>query len=114
QVAELTVRYPTAFGRWLSAAEFAQAQVKQVAIVISEDGQDDAQGLLNAVRAEYRPNVVVAAARPPIQKDAPSLLHERPLVDGKTAAYVCEGFVCQRPVTYKNELLKLLLPNDGD
>ncbi|MFZ5857229.1 MAG: thioredoxin domain-containing protein, partial [Chloroflexota bacterium] len=42
QVAELTVRYPTAFGRWLSAAEFAQAQVKQVAIVISEDGQDDA------------------------------------------------------------------------
>ncbi|MFZ5903034.1 MAG: thioredoxin domain-containing protein, partial [Chloroflexota bacterium] len=38
QVAELTVRYPTAFGRWLSAAEFAQAQVKQVAIVISEDG----------------------------------------------------------------------------
>jgi uncharacterized protein YyaL (SSP411 family) len=114
QVAELSVRYPTAFGRWLSAAEFAQARVKQVAIVISEDGQGDAQGLLNAVRAEYRPNVVVAAARHPVQKDVPALLHERPLVEGKTAAYVCEGFVCLRPVTDKNELQKSLSSNDGE
>jgi hypothetical protein len=113
QVTEFAVRYPTAFGRWLSAAEFAQARVKQVAIIVSEDGQGNAQGLLNAVRAEYRPNVVVAAARHPVQSDAPSLLHGRPLVDGKTAAYICEGFVCLRPVTDKNELRDLLLPNDG-
>ncbi|MDQ4006698.1 MAG: thymidylate kinase, partial [Actinomycetota bacterium] len=27
------------------------------------------------------------------------LLRERPLVDGAAAAYVCRGFVCERPVT---------------
>jgi uncharacterized protein YyaL (SSP411 family) len=108
QVTEVAVRYPTAFGRWLSAAEFAQARVKQVAIVVSEDGQDSARELVNAVRAEYRPNVVVAAGLHPIKEDAPELLRERPLVDGKSAAYVCEGFVCLRPVTTPDELKKLL------
>jgi uncharacterized protein YyaL (SSP411 family) len=108
QVSALAVRFPTGFGRWLSAAAFAQAQVKQVAIVISGDGQDSARELVNAVRAEYRPNVVVAAARHPIEDGAPELMRERPLVDGKSAAYVCEGFVCQRPVTRAEDLKKLL------
>ncbi|MDQ4084742.1 MAG: N-acylglucosamine 2-epimerase, partial [Actinomycetota bacterium] len=27
------------------------------------------------------------------------LLRDRPLVDGAAAAYVCRGFVCDRPVT---------------
>jgi uncharacterized protein YyaL (SSP411 family) len=108
QVADVAVRYPTGCGRWLSAAEFAQARVKQVAIVVSEQGQDSARELVNAVRAGYRPNVVVAAALHPIKEDAPELLRERPLVDGKSAAYVCEGFVCLRPVTTPDELKKLL------
>jgi hypothetical protein len=108
QAADLAVRYPTAFGRWLSAAEFALAEVKQVAIVVSEAGQDSARELVNAVRAAYRPNVVVAAALHPIKENAPELLRDRPPVDGKSAAYVCEGFVCQRPVTTPDELKKLL------
>jgi uncharacterized protein YyaL (SSP411 family) len=108
QVTEFAVRYPTAFGRWLSAAEFAQAKVKQVAIIVSGDGQESARELVNAVRAGYRPNVMVAAALHPIQENAPELLRDRPLVDGKSAAYVCEGFVCLRPVTTADELEKLL------
>jgi uncharacterized protein len=108
QVTDLTVRYPTAFGRWLSAAEFALAKVKQVAIAISEDGQDSARELVNAVRAGYRPNVVIAAALYPIKENVPELLRDRPPVDGKSAAYVCEGFVCLRPVTDAVELNKLL------
>ena len=106
--ADPAVRYPTAFGRWLSAAEFALAEVKQVAIVVSEAGQDSARELVNAVRAAYRPNVVVAAALHPIKENAPELLRDRPPMDGKSAAYVCEGFVCLRPVTTPGELKKLL------
>jgi uncharacterized protein YyaL (SSP411 family) len=33
------------------------------------------------------------------------LFEQRDLVDGKTAAYVCRGFVCERPVTTVEELL---------
>jgi uncharacterized protein YyaL (SSP411 family) len=32
------------------------------------------------------------------------LLADRPLVDGGPAAYVCRGFVCDRPVTTPDEL----------
>ena len=32
-------------------------------------------------------------------KDAPALLNDRPLVDGKATAYICEGFVCKQPAT---------------
>ena len=38
--------------------------------------------------------------------DAPGvpLLAARPLVDGLAAAYVCHGFVCDRPVTTPDAL----------
>ena len=37
------------------------------------------------------------------------LLADRPLVDGRAAAYVCRGMVCQRPVTEVADLLASLV-----
>lgn len=105
--AESAARAPTAFGRWLSAAQFALASVKQAAILGAAGGAQ-ARALINVVRGQYRPNVVAAAALYPPPADAPELLRDRPPVEGKSAAYVCEGFVCQRPVTTPAELKKLL------
>jgi uncharacterized protein YyaL (SSP411 family) len=36
------------------------------------------------------------------------LLADRPLLDGRAAAYVCRGFVCDRPVTGAAELRERL------
>ena len=36
------------------------------------------------------------------------LLADRPLVDGRSAAYVCRGFVCDRPTTDPAELRRQL------
>jgi uncharacterized protein YyaL (SSP411 family) len=96
-VAEAAVRYPTAFACWLSAADFALGNVQQIA-VLGEAREKSFQELIQVLRSEYRPNVVVAASSYPPEKDAPTLLAERPLVDGKPSAYVCEGFVCKQPV----------------
>jgi uncharacterized protein YyaL (SSP411 family) len=44
------------------------------------------------------------------EPDAPGvpLLAGRPLVAGAAAAYVCRGFVCDRPVTTEQELAAAL------
>ena len=51
---------------------------------------------------------VIVAGEP----DAPGvpLLADRPLVDGGPAAYVCRGFVCDRPVTTPEDLARALSP----
>jgi uncharacterized protein len=57
----------------------------------------------------YRPNVVLAATRLPVEEDAPALLRDRSLLSrGRSAAYVCEGFVCLQPVTSPEELVRQL------
>lgn len=105
-VAVHTLRDPTAFARWLSAADFALGNVKQIAVLYNE--QADAQPLLDVVRGEYRPNAVIAASAFPPAKAASALLADRPLIDNKAAAYVCEGFVCKQPVTNVQDLREQL------
>ncbi|HEX9387822.1 MAG TPA: thioredoxin domain-containing protein [Anaerolineales bacterium] len=105
--ANQALRYPTSFARWLSAADFALGNVKQVAVLYMSE-LDEARGLLQTVQFEYRPNTIVAAAPYPPSINAPSLLAERPLKDGKPTVYVCEGFVCKTPVTSIPELQTLL------
>jgi uncharacterized protein YyaL (SSP411 family) len=39
-----------------------------------------------------------------------TLLRDRPMVDGRPTAYVCRGFVCDRPTTDPTELAALLTP----
>ena len=102
-VSEAAVRYPTAFARWLSAADIALENVKQVAI-LGDAGNENFQALMNVLRSEYRPNIIVAASTYPPDDIAPALLHERPLEDGKPTVYVCEGFVCLKPVSQPDDL----------
>lgn len=106
-MSEFALRYPLGFARWLSAAENAQGNTKQVA-VLGDAGEEMFERMLNVIRSEYRPGVVVAASPYPLSKNAPALLHERTLVDGKASAYVCEGFVCKQP-TVDSEILKAQL-----
>jgi uncharacterized protein len=100
---ETALRYPLGFARWLSAAEYAQGNTNQVAVL---GEAENFERLLKVIRAEYRPGVVTAASAFPPEKDAPALLHERGLVDGKATAYVCEGFVCRQPTNDPETLVK--------
>lgn len=95
-IGESILRYPLGFARWLSAAENALGTMKQIA-VLGEAGEENFERLLKVIRAEYRPGVVVAASSHPPSQHAPALLENRPLLNGKATAYVCEGFVCKQP-----------------
>ncbi len=103
----MAVRYPTAFARWLGAAELALNEVNQVAII--GDLSDPAtQALLAAARETYHPDIVLAASGLPLPPGAPHLLQDRPMQDGRPTAYVCQGFICRSPVGAADELRELL------
>jgi uncharacterized protein len=106
-VAEQALRYPTGFARWLSAAEFALGIVKQIAVV-GDLAREETQSLLATLREGFHPLRVAAASPMPLPENAPALLNERPLIDGKPTAYVCEGFVCKMPVTDSRAMLEQL------
>ncbi len=97
----LAVRHPTAFGHFLRAVDFYLAPVREVAIIGPE-----ADALVRVVRGAYRPHVVLAGGA----ADGVPLLEGRTPVDGLAAAYVCEHFVCQAPVTSAEELAQALEP----
>ena len=107
QIAEVAMRFPSAFGRWLSAADYALSAGTQIAVVY-EGSPDSAGDLLETVNAEYRPNIVIAASHYPPTKQAPALLEDRPVKDSRPTAYVCENFICHLPVNSPEGLRKLL------
>jgi uncharacterized protein YyaL (SSP411 family) len=95
-------RYPQGFGRALSAIEFHVAPVKEV-VIVGERGNE----LERELWSRYIPGKVVAVADGPAEGGFP-LLEGRGMIEGKATAYVCENFVCRRPVTDVGELRELL------
>jgi hypothetical protein len=103
------MKYPSAFGRALCALDFYLSSPKEIAIIGDSDS-DDTKALLHAIWGRYVPNKVVAAATEN-DKDAARLvplLRERPKVQGKATAYVCENYTCLPPVSDSVELSRLL------
>jgi uncharacterized protein YyaL (SSP411 family) len=103
---DAALHYPTAFGRWLSAADYALDNIKQIAILY-ESGDEKAKSFLEAISAKFRSNSITAASVYPPPEEAPEILMGRPLIDGKVTAYVCENFICKLPVVGSvEELMK--------
>ena len=91
------VRQAPRFAGWAHAGlEALLAGPAEVAVVGPAD--DPARHALErTARHSAAPGAVVVVGEPQ-QPDVP-LLADRPLVDGRAAAYVCRGFVCERPDT---------------
>ena len=90
--------HPTAFAELLGALERLARPPIEVAVV--GDPSDDATRALTAeVQRRYLPTAVSVTAPPGTGADLTPLLADRPLVDGRPTAYVCQHFTCQRPVT---------------
>jgi len=105
-VRALAERVPRFAGWSLAAAEAAVVGPLEVAVVGEDDDPSRAE-LARTARASTSPGLAVVVAAPG-SSDAVPLLTGRGLVDGKAAAYVCRGMVCDRPVTTAEELRGLL------
>ncbi|HEY8455715.1 MAG TPA: thioredoxin domain-containing protein [Actinopolymorphaceae bacterium] len=98
----LADRAPRAAGWGLAVAEALLAGPLEIAVVGALDDPARARLHRTALRSPS-PGAVVAVGTPNGMSDVP-LLAGRPLVDGRAAAYICRGFVCERPVTGVAEL----------
>jgi uncharacterized protein len=90
------VEHPDAFAHMLRALDFHLSPTREVALV-----GDDLGELAAVVREGSRPHLVLAGG--PEGTTEPPLLEGRSAVDGSPAAYVCENFTCQLPVTDPEE-----------
>ena len=101
------LRYPIGFARWLSGANFALGNGKQIAVVF-DAMNEDAQEMIQFIQTEYGPNTIIATSTYPPLKSAPALLMDRPLKGNKPTVYVCEHFVCRQPVNSIEKLKRLI------
>jgi uncharacterized protein YyaL (SSP411 family) len=98
-VAPIMARHARFTGYACAAGEAQLAGPYEIAVATEDPGGDE------LVRAAWRlaPPGAVVVAGPPDRPGVP-LLADRPLLDGGSTAYVCRGFVCDRPVTTAAEL----------
>ncbi len=99
-MAPLMQRYPTGFGRYLAATEYALGAPKEIALVGDPDAADT-RALLDAIFRSFLPHKVVLLRRPGEEPPvvASPLLDGRVQIDGRATAYVCEHYACKLPVT---------------
>ena len=102
-------RYPSGFGRLLCALDFYLGTPQEIAI-IGDAGAAETRLLLAEIWKLYLPNKVVAQASPSDTAAAEiiPLLRDRPQLDHRATAYVCEHFTCKTPATSPAELASQL------
>jgi hypothetical protein len=88
-------RAPGAFAWALCGLDLSFSPPREIAVV-----GDVTAPVARAALAPFQPATVVAVG----PADGVPLLEGKSLVDGKPAVYVCERFVCRRPVTEPEEL----------
>jgi uncharacterized protein len=97
-IAPVVAAHPRFAGYSAAVAEALVSGPYEIAVA---DPTGDSE-LARAARRLAPPGSVVVVG-PPDRAGVP-LLADRPLVDGRPTAYVCRGFVCDRPVTTVEEL----------
>ncbi|HJP86449.1 MAG TPA: thioredoxin domain-containing protein [Gemmatimonadaceae bacterium] len=96
-LADPMLRFPTAFGHLLGCADMELNGAVEVALV--GDSDDKAlKALEREVALHYVPSLVLAAGHER-SAEVVKLLEDRTMIDDQPTAYVCRGYVCDRPVT---------------
>jgi len=102
------MRYPSAFGHLLGAADMAVNGAVEVAIA-GVPAEKTFKSLLHELATHYVPSLVLAAGS---DESGIALMQGRATARGKATAYVCRSYACEEPAT-DAALLASQLENAG-
>jgi uncharacterized protein YyaL (SSP411 family) len=102
---------PSAYTQLMVALDFGVGPSYEV-VVVGDEGADDTDALLKAIRGKFVPNKVVlfrpaGVESPEISNLAEFTRYHKSIKD-KATAYVCVNYQCKLPTTDVGEMLKLL------
>jgi uncharacterized protein YyaL (SSP411 family) len=105
------VQSPALLTAMLIALDFSLGPTQEI-VIAGDPGQADTKEMLRTVRSRFLPRAVVllhgaGKAGEAIEKEV-AFLRGQVAIDGKATAYVCENYVCRRPVNSVSELEGLL------
>src|SRR5690606_34951757 len=106
-------RHPRAFASLLGAVDFLLEPPLEIVLAQSEQ-TDETEQLERVLATTYLPNRVEArvTAASSMDPEAPPLVRGKTPIEGRSAVYLCENFVCQAPVTAPAELEQALAKAD--
>ena len=96
-LAPLLARHAVHYGQWLNVLDTVLGPRCEVAVVYPP--RSDPQALLGVLGGRWRPRSVWAASPAPPEAAAAPLVQQRPPVEQRPTAYVCQGMTCQPPLT---------------
>jgi hypothetical protein len=103
--------FPSAMPQMLVALDYSLSKPRQIVIAGKKNGSET-KALLKEVHRHFLPKtILVLADGAEGQKylgEKNEAIRAMSLVDGKSAAYVCENFTCKAPVTDPKQLAALL------
>jgi len=106
---ELISRYPLGFCKWLCARDFYFSLPQEVAI-LGPNSNENTRALMRVLYGTWLPNKVVVASDPadPAPIRGLAILEGKRMIEGCPTIYLCERFICRKPVTSPDALRDLL------
>jgi len=104
-------QHPVAYPYFLTALDFEVGPTREI-VIAGEAGAKETMAMLRAVRSRYMPDALVALHAPgdrgkALQAIVP-FVKAQIMQDGRTTAYVCRAYACERPTTDVRKLEQLL------
>ncbi len=95
---DMMVSAPQGTAHWINAVDIYNATAQEI-VVVGNLGDGATLELIEIARSGFNPNRVIAASDHDGRAIDSPLLEDRPQIDGKATAFVCENYTCQLPVT---------------
>ncbi len=94
---------------FLTALDFLVGPAYEI-VIVGDPCTQETINMLQAMRASFMPNKVILFKEENDKslENLASFAKDMKAIDGKTTAYICKDFVCNRPVTNVKEVLKIL------